>query len=407
MTAFMRIVFLSAEVLVAAAVLYLFVLAVAAIVGERRMRRRLVLMGSRNRFLVLVPAHDEEETLGSLLGSIATADYPSKLVDVAVIADNCTDRTAAVARAAGVECLERSDTEATGKGHALDWAMRLLAEQGGRGCDAFVILDADSVIEPGFFAALDRELQGRPGILQAHYAVLNPRQTAFTAISTLAFSLQQYVKPLGRRVLGLSPRLLGNGMAFPASLLAEGWGATSISEDLNYFVELLLRGHRTRLVPDAVVRAEMPATRGMARSQRVRWEKGRMLALREQVPRLLGASLRRRDIVLADAAFDIAIPPFTVLTTEVLAIGALGTWVPALRPAFSVQMWTWVLLLLVVYVMTGAYLVRLSPALLAKSILTAPVFLVWKLWIQAVALVGLRDRRWVRTPRGSEWEGGS
>lgn len=396
-----RFAFIAGQTLVGLAVAYLFVLGAAAVLGGRRLHHVGALPAPRTSFLVVVPAHDEELTLGRLLDSITSSDYPRSLLRVLVVADNCTDRTAETARGRGVRCWDRRDGLRHGKGYALDWALRRLAAEGER-CDAFVVIDADSEVEPRFFRFLDAETRRSPGVLQAHYDVLNPGDTAFTAVTKLAFSLQQYVKPLGRTVLGLSPRLLGNGMCFPAAMLAGGWKATSISEDLNHYVALVRAGQRTRLVPDALVRAEMPRRKRSARSQRVRWEKGKLLAMREQVPSLLKTAVFRRDLAVADAALDIAMPPFSTLAASLIGLGVAGASVPALRPAFSPAAWAVQVLLLFAYVSTGAVLVRIRPAVLLRSVVAAPAFLVWKLWIQALALTGMRDRRWVRTPRTVE-----
>jgi hypothetical protein len=232
--------------------------------------------------------------------------------------------------------------------------------------------------------------------------VLNQADTALTAITTLALALQQYVKPLGRTVLGLSPRLLGNGMCFPATMLADGWHASSISEDLEHFIWLLLEGRRTRLVPAAVINAEMPASFSGAKSQRVRWEKGKLLAIRAYVPRLVREALGRHDRVLADAAADIAMPPIAVLVATLLLVGAGDLLLPgAARTAF-LAVWAISVVLLGCYVVCGAVLLDIEPSLLARSALVAPAFLAWKLWIQVLAILGIRDRRWIRTPRAAE-----
>ena len=401
MIALGRILFLGLQLALGGAVAYLFALGAAAVLGGRRLHRTPVANEPRTAFLVVVPAHDEELVLGRLLDSIASADYPARLIRRLVVADNCTDRTAGIARARGARCWERDDARRQGKGHALDWALRRLAAEGER-CDAFVVLDADSEVDPRFFERLDAEMQTSRGVLQAHYDVLNPGDTPLTAITRLAFSLQQYVKPMGRTVLGLSPRLLGNGMCFPAAMLPVGWKATSISEDLNHYIALLRAGYRTRLVPDALVRAEMPRDARAAKSQRVRWEKGKLLAIREHVPSLLKEAVRRRDVVLAEAALDVAMPPFTVLVALLLVTGLAGGLVPVLRPAFSPVAWAVEMTLLAAYVSTGASFFGSSRPCCCVPSPRRRRSCCGSSGFQLLALTGMRDRRWIGTPRTLE-----
>ena len=280
----------------------------------------------QTHFAILVPAHNEEVVIARTLRSLLTLDYPRALYSVQVIADNCTDGTAALARAGGAIVHERNDPTLRGKGYALHWLFgRLLADpQSG---DAFVVIDADSVVNPGFLRALDGHLRRGAAAIQGYDTVLNPDASWGTGLRYVAFALLHYLRPLGRRLFGGSAGLKGNGMCFSRAVLERtDWGAFSVTEDLQFHLDLLLSGRPVTFAPDAVVWAEMPASMKAAHAQNVRWETGRLQMVRGYVPRLLGAALRRRSLILFDAAMENLVPPFSIMAAGgvVCLVGALS-----------------------------------------------------------------------------------
>ena len=155
---------------------------------------------------------------------------------------------------------ERNDPTLRGKGYALHWLFgRLLADpQSG---DAFVVIDADSVVNPGFLRALDGHLRRGAAAIQGYDTVLNPDASWGTGLRYVAFALLHYLRPLGRRLFGGSAGLKGNGMCFTRAVLERtDWGAFSVTEDLQFHLDLLLSGRPVTFAPDAVVWAEMPAS---------------------------------------------------------------------------------------------------------------------------------------------------
>ena len=151
----------------------------------------------RTRFTVLVPAHDEELLIRRVVGSLLAVDYPPDLYQVHVIADNCTDRTAELARAQGAVVHERQDAARRGKGYALRWLFAQLLRDPASG-DAFVIVDADSIVNQGFLRALDRRLRGDTVAIQAYGTVLNVAAWWGTALRYVAFALLYYLRWLWR-----------------------------------------------------------------------------------------------------------------------------------------------------------------------------------------------------------------
>ncbi len=327
-----------------------------------------------------------------------------------VVADNCTDSTAAIARAFGVTVLERTSRTERGKGYALNHAISHLLAQP-IVPDAFVMVDADTQAAPDFLRRVSSRISQNTdprgfGAWQGRYGVLNTRDGWRAALMTAAFDLVNHVKPLGRDALGLSAGLKGNGMAFTAALAAAlPWPGGSLTEDLDYGLILARRFNlRVQYVPEARVAAQMPATTAQAGSQRKRWEQGRFGLVRERALPLLGEGMRRRSLLLLDAGWDLLTPPLAELGALSLAfagmtaLGAVTHLLP--HPGLWLAASIFSVLGLTVYVLGGLRVAGARPeAYLA--LLRAPFYAVWKLAL----LLGSRrpsenaGNGWVRTER--------
>ncbi len=364
------------------------------------------------RLAVVVPAHNEELVLAATLASLASQNYPVGCVQIVVVADNCTDGTAALARSQGAAVLERTHQTERGKGYALNFAISHLLAQP-LVANAFVILDADTQAAPDFLACMSAQISQSQdprgyGAWQGRYGVLNAKDSWRAALMTAAFDLVNHVKPLGRDTLGLSAGLKGNGMAFTASLAAAlPWPGGSLTEDLDYGLELARRFNlRVQYVPEARVQAQMPATAEQAASQRKRWEQGRAGLVRERALPLLAEGLRRRSLLLIDTAWDLLTPPLAELAALLLAFLALTTLGTATyllpHPAAWLGAAAFGLLGLGVYILGGLRVAGAGPdAYLA--LLRAPFYAVWKI---ALLVTGRRPSKntaeeWVRTERHS------
>src|SRR5947209_5415876 len=288
---------------------YLLLLTLAALITTPR---RPLVGAARTRFAILIPAHDEQQLIGRLLDSLARLDYPAERVSVHVVADNCSDQTAAIARSYRVSVHERFDDEQRAKGFALRWLLRRLAFLELR-YDAYVVLDADSVVDPSFLRALDARLSSGSQVIQAYYSVLNAAESPLASLRYSALAALHYLRPLGRARLGLSCGLKGNGMCFAAAVLDRfGWSWFTLAEDVEFHLALVRGGLRVDFAPEARVLADMPVTLAQAVSQNERWERGRLLLARKQVAALLLDGCRRRSALRIDAALEQVIPPLSV-----------------------------------------------------------------------------------------------
>jgi 1,2-diacylglycerol 3-beta-glucosyltransferase len=330
-----------------------------------------------------------------LLASLRQLDYPPALMDVQVVADNCTDATAAIAREAGVSVYERYDESKIGKGHALRWLLGQV-EATGRTYDAYVVMDADTEVSPNFLQVMDAQLQAGQSIIQSQYRVQNGHESWTSGLRSVAFALFNHLRPLGRTALGWSSGLKGTGMCFKASVVQQfGWDSFSLTEDVEYHVRLVTAGLRVAYAPEAIIWSAMPTSLKQSQSQQMRWERGRLELVSRHVPHLLWGTLRTRNMALFDAAMEILVPPLSVVVSLVLCCGVGAFLLPS---SLGIRLGAALLFGLLLYVLTGLRLARL-PLAAYRSMLFAPAYIAWKLWVYIVALVPAGNRRWVRTSR--------
>ena len=277
------------------------------------------------RVTVLIPAHDEGAGVRATVASVRALDWPAERLDVVVIADNCTDDTAAQAAAAGARVLERDAPDARGKGRALAWAVERVAA-GGPPPDAVVVVDADCTVEPGLLRAFAAHWAAGAEAVQARYLVANPAAAPAAAARAAAFALAADVRPLGKDRLGLSCGLLGTGMGFTwAHLQRHPWSSFGLTEDVERHLALVLAGERVVLASETAVHSAMPESLDGATSQQSRWEAGKLTLVRRWTPRLLAAGARERDPVRVHAGLELVVPPQSLLALSAAAGVALGT----------------------------------------------------------------------------------
>jgi len=347
--------------------------------------------------LFLVPAHNEELLIESCLRSLLQQHYPVKRRAITVIADNCTDRTAALARRLGVPCLERHDPNRPGKSYALAWALQhvQLAQ-----IDAVVIIDADSVVAPDFAAALAAAGPLRVKVVQPFNGVRNGADNALTRMAAvLSTANHRFAFSLKNRA-GLNVPL-SNGMCLGADVLAAtGWGAYSICEDWEMYALLTERGTRIESAPEARILAEEASSLRRSSSQRRRWSAGKIAVLLSYGPSLVRSGsigLAQKLDCLAELSTlgpAVLLAMVTVAASCVFLLRPLGAeWITL---ALAVPLVRWI-----IYT-AAALAVDPQPggALLAFAFL--PLYTIWRAGTALAALTMLGDQQWIRTERHAE-----
>jgi 1,2-diacylglycerol 3-beta-glucosyltransferase len=361
--------------------------------------------GAELRFRIIVPSHNEELGIAATVKNLLAIDYPRDSFSVLVVADNCADGTAAVAREAGAEVLERNDTTQRGKGYALLYAFERLPPD----VDAVVVIDADTLVSPNLLTAFAARIARGAHAVQADYAVRNADDSWRTRLMAIAFGSFHIVRSRGRERLSLSAGLRGNGMCFTAQVLKQvPHDAFSIVEDVEYGIRLGEAGFRVHYADEAHVYGEMVSSAAAASSQRTRWEGGRRALTRAHAFRLLKRGLKEHNRVLLDLGLDLLVPPLSRLAIAAAA-GSVVAGAAALALGGPVWLaagvWTASAGSLAVYVLRG-WNVSGTGLRGLLDLALAPVYVVWK-----ITLGGTRDARadapWVRTKREAEGQSSS
>jgi 1,2-diacylglycerol 3-beta-glucosyltransferase len=344
--------------------------------------------------LFLVPAHDEEQLIEGCIGALLRQRYPVERRTVVVIADNCTDRTAELARGSQVRCLERHDSDRPGKPYALEWGISQLDLAG---IDAIVIVDADSVVAPDFAAALAAAAPLRGKAVQPFNGVANNRDNALTRMAAVLSTANHRFAFGVKNRAGLNVPL-SNGMCLGADVLgAVPWSVFSIAEDWEMYAVLTERGIRIESVPQARVLAQEASSLRQSSSQRRRWTAGKLAVLLQRAPAILRSrriGVRQKVDCLAElSAWGPAV--HVAIVVVAVALGVLR------RPPGA----EWIILALALpLVRWGMYTVAAlavdpepGDALLAFAFL--PLYAVWRAGTALAALTMLGDQPWVRTER--------
>lgn len=331
------------------------------------------------RFDVVVPAHNESAVIESCLASLARLDWPEARFRLVVVAHNCTDTTAPLARAAYATVLERDDSAQRGKGYALQVAFEHSRKRAW--ADAVVVVDADTQVSPSLLEAFAAQIEAGAGVVQAHYGVRNPDESWRTGLLAIAHSAFHGVRSRARERLGLSCGLRGNGWCITHQALRQvPYQAFSVTEDIEYGITLGQAGVRVHYTDAAQVVASMESSESVAVRQRQRWEDGRFDLIRAQALPLIRQAVRERNAVALDLALDLLVLPLSYIALNVLALLVAATAAVLWEPQFAV----WLGAALFGMVCLGLYVLRgwqLSGRGLAglRDLLRAPVFVIWKL----------------------------
>jgi len=352
----------------------------------------------RPKVAVLVPAHDEAsgiaatcKTLGDQLG------IGDRLL---VVADNCSDDTAAVARNAGAEVIERRDPARRGKGYALDFGVRHLEMQPP---EVVLVVDADCLLTEGALDKLVRACAASNRPVQATYSMRNHSGAPLRLrIAEFAGVVKNLVRPLGYRRLGLPCQLMGTGMAFPWSVISRAELATGhIVEDMKLGVDLACAGSTPLFCPEAEVISHFPDSSQGIQTQRIRWEHGHLSVIVADAPRLLAMAVRERNVPLLAMALDLAVPPLALLALLVTVVVAASVLLAVIFGNAGPLWVGTVVLALFSSAVAGAWARFARPVLSARELAFAPVYALLKIPMY-LRFVSAKQVEWVRSARKGE-----
>ena len=351
---------------------------------------------SHPRVAVLVPAHNESTGIIPTLEDVKAQLRPNDRL--LVVADNCSDDTAAVSRSLGVEVVHRHDNDRIGKGYALDYGLRHL---GGDPPDIVVMIDADCRLEE---CAIDRlasacSATGRPA--QACYLMTTPNESQHAnQVAEFAWRVKNWVRPLGLGRIGLPCQFVGTGMAVPWHLIrgvdvASGW----LVEDLKLGLDLAAAGYAPLFCPSARVTSQFAQTAEGADSQRKRWEHGHIGIILKKAPQLLWAAVAGGNLDLVVLVFDLAVPPLSLLAMFLAAVSAISIIAALVGLCSSPMIVSMICLLGFTAALVFAWSRYGRDILEPRKALLMPFYILAKLGLYGELLFGKVTTRWVRTDR--------
>nr|WP_052298657.1 glycosyltransferase family 2 protein [Syntrophobotulus glycolicus] len=307
------------QVLIIFVTLYYFTLAIVGLYRKPE-RKDYDLV---KKFAVIVAAHNEEAVIGPLVNNLKNLDYPEELFDVYVVADNCNDKTALIARQEGAIVYQRVNHQKRGKGYALEWMFNKLFNLK-KEYDAVVLFDADNLVKGDFLQEMNYKLCEGAKIVQGYIDSKNPFDTWVTNTFSIAFWLMNRMIQLARFNLDISNVLAGTGMCISCDVLKKfGWGAHSLTEDLEFTMKALSHGVKTTWAHDAVVYDEKPLTFMRSCIQRKRWAQGQVDIAGRYFFILLFKGFKEKKWMYFDAAIHVFQPYFLMITTLFLFVQIL------------------------------------------------------------------------------------
>ena len=233
-----------------------------------------------HKFMAILPAHNEEKVIGNLIESLKNQDYDKDLLDIYVIADNCTDNTAKIARECGAIVYERFDNTKKTKGYALNWFLQQKAKEKAE-YDAFFVFDADNIVDKNFTKNMNKKLCQGEEVVQGYRDIKNPTDSWVTAGYALFYWTMHRFYHLARYNVGLSPLLNGTGFMVKYDLLKDkGWDTVTLTEDIEFSLKRIIKGKRLGWATDAIVYDEQPIDFKSSWSQRSRWTVGHIQCMK-------------------------------------------------------------------------------------------------------------------------------
>ena len=288
-----------------------------------KLKDKKLLIEKDHKFMAIVPAHNEEAVIRNLVESLNAQNYPKELYDVYVIADNCTDATAEIAKEAGAIVLKRFDDVNKTKGHALNWFIKQKIEENAD-YDAICVFDADNIVDKNFLKNMNKKLCQGEEVVQGYRDIKNPTDSWIAGGYAIFYWMMHRFYHLARYNLGMSPLLNGTGFMVKFDLLKpDGWQTITLTEDIEYSLINIAQGRKLGWAVDAIVYDEQPVTFKASWSQRSRWTVGHLQCMKEYTGKLINGVKEYKTLMNFDGALYLFGIPMMLLTFLLLGVNTL------------------------------------------------------------------------------------
>lgn len=385
----------SAALFLLTIILYLYLLGLNGIRVFRK--KETSLSGEKKRFLVLIPAHNEQMVIKRVIDSIRDTDYDQDLVKIVIIADNCSDSTVQIVKDCQADVLERIDQEKIGKGYAIEWALNRLDYAS---FDAVTVIDADNCIEKNYFKVKAGFLDSGLEIIQAYYGYYNPSKTPYAYILYLANLIENELLYHSRSNLKLHTFLRGSGMTFKSSVLQEvPWHSDSVTEDVNYSIELILNDKKVHFTTQTKVCEEALSYIDQSFNQRLRYNTGIISLFKNSFLKLFSAGLSKGDLSIVESAMSFFLLSKPLLLSASMFLLLINYLVTESLLIYSVTVAN--IALISFYFMLGLFL-NPKEGPIIRTCLASPFYGFWLIAVYVLSSFGYKKGVWSRTPRATD-----
>ena len=375
--------------------LYQFIISLCSFV---KIKEKPLKEDKQHRFMTIIPAHNEEKVVVNLVESLKKLDYPKDLYDIYVIADNCTDKTAEVAKKAGAIVYERFDEAHKTKGHALQWFLAQKIEEDAP-YDAFCIFDADNIVDENFLKVMNKKLCQGEEVVQGYKDIKNPSDSWVSAGYAIFYWTMHRFYHLARYNIGLSPLMNGTGFMVKFDVIKpQGWNTKTLTEDIEFSLKRIIEGKKLGWARDAIVYDEQPVGFKQSWTQRSRWTVGHMQCLKEYTKPLAEAVVKNKTVMNFDGLlYMLGTTPMLILTLVLVIVNIVLFATGAMTGLdFTIQMLKYIIPTLLVLPFMGLVVLDLenkpiNPMI--KGLLTYPIFMGSWLLINIKCLFK-RDTEW-------------
>ena len=375
--------------------LYQFIISLCSFV---KIKEKPLKEDKQHRFMTIIPAHNEEKVVVNLVESLKKLDYPKDLYDIYVIADNCTDKTAEVAKKAGAIVYERFDEAHKTKGHALQWFLAQKIEEDAP-YDAFCIFDADNIVDENFLKVMNKKLCQGEEVVQGYKDIKNPSDSWVSAGYAIFYWTMHRFYHLARYNIGLSPLMNGTGFMVKFDVIKpQGWNTKTLTEDIEFSLKRIIEGKKLGWARDAIVYDEQPVGFKQSWTQRSRWTVGHMQCLKEYTKPLAEAVVKNKTVMNFDGLlYMLGTTPMLILTMVLVIVNIVLFATGAMSGLdFTIQMLKYIIPTLLVLPFMGLvvlYLEKKPIKPMIKGLLTYPIFMGSWLLINIKCLFK-RDTEW-------------
>ena len=355
-------------------------------------------VNKEHRFMAIIPAHNEEAVVGNLIESLKNQTYNKDLYDIYVIADNCTDNTAKIAKEAGAIVYERFDATKKTKGYALNWFLQQkIAENAPY--DAFFVFDADNIVDKNFIKNMNKKLCQGEDVVQGYRDIKNPSDNWITAGYAIFYWQMHRFYHLARYNIGLSPLLNGTGFMVKFDVIKpQGWDTETLTEDIEFSLKRIIKGKKLGWATDAIVYDEQPTGFRQSWSQRSRWTVGHLQCIQKYTKELAIATKENKKMMNLDGLLYIvgSMPMFIItivllLTNFIMYNAASITTAELIKNLMLYLVPTFILPILVGIFAMWLDGRKIKP--MAKGLLCYPLFLLTWIFINFKCLF-IRNTSW-------------